>query len=106
MSERLSVRPHDLADLYLAPTLLALDERLEQFAPLNPGALAFEIILATNQEPRDVPERAVVVLGALGAGLDLHGWELSIDSRGLRVEHAGRGVVLGLPANIRDYLVG
>ena len=105
MSERLSVRPRDRTDLYLAPTLLALEERLEQLAPLNPGALAFEIILVTNEEPRDRAERAAMVLEVLGTGLDLHGWSLSLEPRGLRVDHAGRGVVLGLPTNIRDYLV-
>ncbi|HYF73461.1 MAG TPA: hypothetical protein VD864_11615 [Nocardioides sp.] len=106
MPERLSVRPRDLTDLYLAPLLIALEERLEQLAPLNPGALAFEIILVTNQEPRDRAERAGMVIEVLQTGLDLHGWTLSLEPRGLRVEHAGRGVVLGLPTNLRDYLVG
>lgn len=106
MPVRAPLRPRDLADLYLAPILLAIDERLEELAPLNPGALAFEIVLATNQEPRDVTERPIVLLDALRAGIDLHDWEVSLDSRGLRVERAGRSVVLGLPTNIRDYLVG
>lgn len=106
MSVRAPLRPRDRADLYLAPLLLSLDERLEGLAPLNPGALSFEIMLATNQEPRDLAERAGVLLDALGAGLDLRGWELSLDSRGLRVARGDRMVVLGLPTNIRDYLVG
>lgn len=102
----MTVRPHDFTDLLLAPTLLDLDDRLERLGELNPGALACELILATNQEPRDVSERAAVLLDSLRVRLDLHRWNLALTDRGLSVEHNGRAVVLGLPPNVRDYLVG
>jgi hypothetical protein len=102
----MTVRPHDLTDLLLAPTLLDLDDRLDRLGELNPGELAFEIVLATNQEPRDRGERATMLLEALRAWLDLHRWEISLTPRGLSVEHGGRAVVLGLPPNLRDYLAG
>ncbi len=102
----MTVRPHDLTDLFLAPTLIDLDDRLQRLGELNPGELSFEIILATNREPRDRAERAAVLLEALRIWLDLHRWELSLTERGLSIEHGGRAVVLGLPPNVRDFLAG
>ncbi|CAI9413581.1 hypothetical protein [Nocardioides sp. T2.26MG-1] len=102
----MTVRPHDITDLLLAPTLIDLDDVLEQLGELNPGELAFEIILATNQEPLDAGERAAMLLESLRVRLDLHRWDLALTDRGLSVEHGGRAVVLGLPSNVRDYLAG
>ncbi len=102
----MTVRPHDFTDLMLAPTLIDLDDVLERLGDLNPGELAFELILATNQEPRDAAERADVLLDSLRVRLDLHRWNLALTDRGLSVEHGGRAVVLGLPPNVRDYLAG
>lgn len=102
----MTVRPHDFTDLLLAPTLIDLDDVLEHLGGLNPGELAFEIILATNQEPLDAAERATMFLEALRVRLDLHRWHLALTDRGLSVEHGGRAVVLGLPSNVRDYLAG
>ncbi|HEY0951866.1 hypothetical protein [Nocardioides sp.] len=100
----MTVRPHDLTDLLLAPTLIDLDDVLEAIGDLNPGELAFEVILVTNQEPRDAGERAAMLLEFLRFRLDLHRWSLALTDRGLSVEHGGRAVVLGLPPNVRDYL--
>lgn len=102
----MTVRPHDFTDLMLAPTLIDLDDVLERLGDLNLGELAFELILATNQEPRDAAERADVLLDSLRVRLDLHRWNLALTDRGLSVEHGGRAVVLGLPPNLRDYLAG
>lgn len=102
----MTVRPHDLTDLMLAPTLIDLDDVLDRLGELDPGELAFELILATNHEPRNAAERATVLLDSLRVRLDLHRWELGLTDRGLSVEHGGRAVVLGLPSNVRDYLVG
>jgi len=102
----MTVRPHDITDLLLAPTLIDLDDVLEGVGDLNPGELAFEIVLATNQEPRDTGERAAMLLEFLRVRLDLHRWNLALTDRGLSVEHGGRAVVLGLPPNVRDYLAG
>jgi hypothetical protein len=100
----MTVRPHDFTDLLLAPTLIDLDDVLEGIGDLNPGELAFEVILATNQEPRDAGERAAMLLEFLRVRLDLHRWSLALTDRGLSVEHGGRAVALGLPPNVRDYL--
>jgi hypothetical protein len=102
----MTVRPHDLTDLFLAPTLIDLDDRLQRLGELSPGELSFEIVLATNQEPHDHAERATLLLEALRVWLDLHRWGLSLTERGLSIEHGGRAVVLGLPPNVQDFLAG
>ncbi len=50
------VLPHDAADLYLAPLLLVLDERLEELSRLDLDQLHVHVGLVSDRarlEPRD-----------------------------------------------------
>jgi hypothetical protein len=98
--------PHDFTDLYLAPVLLALDDRLNELGLLDENELGFRVALDSDQpgDTRDRRERGL--LTSIGHVIDCHGWQLSWDSRGLRVAHDGHGVVLGVPAVFATYLTG
>ncbi|WP_173921793.1 hypothetical protein [Agromyces sp. Marseille-P2726] len=97
-------RPHDVTDLYLAPVLLEADSRLEQLGSLSSDDRDFQITLETNIEPRNGAERRKALLETIRRRVDLHGWELSLTERGLAVSHDDRVIVLGLPANLREYV--
>lgn len=97
-------KPHDISDLYLAPIVLELDDRLERFARMGPEQLKFAIMLETNRVEGDEKSRLEMTLEAISRNLEMHAWEVSWDPRGLRVAHERHGVVLGLPRNVRAYL--
>ena len=97
--------PADLADLALAPVALAVSHRLEQLGHLTSRELAFTIAAGTDREP--VPgRRGELLLDLLDRDLDLHHWTLSWCPSGLRLEHDGRGLTLGLAPTLRTYLDG
>jgi hypothetical protein len=97
--------PHDIDDLRLAPVLLHLDERLSELGCFDLAELAERIALTTNLPDWDEKWRRDALLEALGRDLDLGGWALSWDPRGLRVSHGLHHVVLGVPASLQDYAV-
>lgn len=97
-------RPHDAADLYLAPVTLAVDARLEELAVMSPDELATEISLTTNLDPRGALERERAVVVTATYPLDLRGWEASLSHRGIRLSHGDHSLVLGLPPNVWEYL--
>lgn len=99
-------RPHDATDLYVAPVTLAVDGRLEELALLAPEDLASEIALSTNSDPRSPVERERAVVSAATHPLDMHGWNVGMSPRGLRLFHANHSLVLGLPQNLVEYLSG
>lgn len=99
-------RPHDTTDLYLAPVTLAVDERLERLAALSAQELADEISLTTNLDPRSALERERAAVVTATYPIDLHGWQVSLAPRGIRLSHGEHSLVLGLPPNLRDYLQG
>ncbi len=103
---RAARRPHDATDLYLAPVTLAVDGRLEELARLTPEDLASEIAVTTNSDPRTSVERERAVVSAATYPLDLHGWNVGLSPRGLRLYHADHSLVLGLPPNVLEYLEG
>lgn len=97
--------PMDIADLALAPVALAVSHRLEQLGQLTTGELAFAITVATDHEP--VPGRRVeLLIDLLERDLDLHQWALSWCPSGLRLQHEGRGLTLGLSPTLRAFLGG
>lgn len=98
--------PHDATDLVLAPVALQLDERLDRLGALEPEELLFLIALETDREPHSPEQRRVLLLEALGRDVDTRGWEISWDPRGLRLQHEGRGLVLGLPPALVAFLKG
>ncbi|TFD79149.1 hypothetical protein [Cryobacterium fucosi] len=100
------IRPHDLADLYLAPVALEVDRRLEEMADLSADDVRYRVILSTDREPGTAEEREESLLEALTRGIDLHGWQVSRHPRGLSLSHDAYGLVLGIPANLVSYLDG
>ncbi|GAB3026970.1 hypothetical protein GCM10011376_13760 [Nocardioides flavus (ex Wang et al. 2016)] len=99
-------KPRDVADLFLAPVVLELDSRLERFERMSVDEVKFDLLLESNREAISEEQRNKLVIDALTRNLDLHGWSVSWDPRGLRVVRGEHAVVLGLPANVKDYLAG
>ncbi|CAN5534106.1 hypothetical protein BH11ACT8_BH11ACT8_01330 [soil metagenome] len=102
----MTTAPHDLTDLRLAPVVLALDARLEELGRLDPEALAFRVALEGSRPDRDLRNRETGALETVRHLLDCHGWELSWHPRGIRVAHDTHHLVLGVPANLTDYVAG
>ena len=102
----MTMAPHDITDLHLAPVLLALDTRLETLGELTLEELRRRIALESNRFDSDVELRIAGVLESVKYLLDCHGWDLSWDPRGIRVTHRNRSVVLGVPDVVADYVAG
>jgi hypothetical protein len=99
--------PHDMADLYLAPVVLAVDARIRHLGHLDDDQLAREIAAVSEHPTRDAAERRAALLIAIGAVVELHGWTLSWDdARGVRVAHGPHAVVLGIPQLLRRFVDG
>lgn len=97
-------RPHDLTDLYLAPVVLGIDARLEDLSTLSADDLVFRVALESDVEARDSAERRSALIETVQRGLELHGWTLAINDRGLVISHADHAVSLGLPPNLREFV--
>lgn len=97
-------RPHDITDLYLAPVVLGVEECLEELGALSSDELSFQVVLETNIEPRDSAERRKALIETVRRRVELHGWGVSLQERGVAVSHDDHTIVLGLPDNVRDYL--
>lgn len=102
----MSPLPHDAADLYLAPVALGIDARLQELGQLTPDDLAVRIALAGDRPSSTYSDRKDGLLSAATELIDMHGWTADLVDRGLLIQHAGRSLVLGLPAHLRDYLTG
>jgi hypothetical protein len=102
----MTIRPHDVADLHLAPVVLALDARIVELGLLDPEALARRVALEgdTPDVTRDL--RSAGLLRSIRYFIDCHAWELSWDVRGLRLTHGKNRVVLGVPASFEAYVSG
>jgi hypothetical protein len=100
----MTVRPHDIVDLYLSPLTLELDHRLRQLEDLSEAEIQFKVALETDCEPRVPEERPSLVLRMLAHNLDRHGWEMEWAPRGLRLSHDDHQLVLGVPDSVRSYL--
>jgi hypothetical protein len=99
------IAPHDVSDLLLAPLALRLDQELEDLAGLTAQELHFRISLATDRDPRTADERRRLLLEMLERFLQMGEWSLSWGERGLVLTHDDRRLVLGIPANLRAFLV-
>jgi len=98
--------PHDLTDLRLAPTALALDARLSEMALLELDELTHRIALESNRATRTRDMRATALLDTVQYLIDLHGWVLSWDPRGLRMKHGVHELVLGVPQTFQEFVAG
>jgi hypothetical protein len=97
-------QPHDVLDLYLAPVLLALDERIGEMSALDGPELARRVALEANlpEHTRELREEAL--LASVAYLIDTHGWALALDRRGVRVSRGLHSVVLGTPSTFQSYL--
>ena len=100
------VLPRDAADLYLAPLLLTLNERIEELSCLELDQLHRHVGLVSDQPDWSREIREEGLLGAVGHVIDCHDWRLSWHPRGLRVSHGKHEVVLGTPATFTEYIEG
>jgi hypothetical protein len=96
--------PHDLADLRLAPVALALDEQIEAYSGLDAAELLRRVSLETNREPRTADERRSCLIESVTRFIDLHGWEVSWDPRGLEIRHGDHRLVLGVSEDLRSFI--
>ena len=99
------IAPHDLSDLLLAPVALRLDQELELLAGLTAEELHFSVCLATDRDPHTGEQRRRLLLSMLRRDLIEPKWALSLGDRGLVLTHDGHRLVLGLPSNIRAFLL-
>ena len=98
--------PRDVADLYLAPVLLALDARLDELGALDVDELAERVALDSDQPDWTRELREHGLLRTIQHMIDLHGWKVSWDPRGLRVSHEQSRIVLGVPPVFAGYVDG
>jgi hypothetical protein len=100
----MATRPHDIADLYLAPVSLAVDARIEDLGRLDRAGLAYEVALESDSPDFTREMREEGLIRTITHLIDTHDWAFSWDARGLRVTHDAHTFVLGIPAVFRDYL--
>lgn len=100
----MATRPHDLTDLYLAPVALELEHELAGLSGLSSRELDAQVALRANRDPHTTEERRRDLLAAVTHSLDLHGWEVSWEPRGLRMSHDAHELVLGVDRNLTEYL--
>jgi hypothetical protein len=100
----MATRPHDAADLYLAPVLLAVDARIEELGRLDKAGLAYEVALESDSPGITRHMREQALIRTVTYLIDRHHWEFSWDTRGLRLTHDAHTFVLGVPAVFLGYL--
>ena len=98
--------PHDISDVMLAPVVLHVDGRLDEFGRMTSHTLRQHIAVLADLPDQTRALREASLLRALAHHEDLHGWELGLDDRGVRLTHGTHGFTLGLPIAVRDYLDG
>jgi hypothetical protein len=96
--------PHDVADLYLAPVALAVDTRITELSCLTDEKLALRVGLESDEPDWSIDLRKDALLRTVGHLIDLHGWSLSWDDRGIRLSHGKHSLILGEPANFSRYV--
>jgi hypothetical protein len=98
--------PHDIADLYLAPFALEVDARIAELGMLGDAELALQVGIASDEPDWTLEMRKDALLLTVGHLIDLHGWSLSWDDRGIRLSHGKHALVLGVPPNFGRFLQG
>ena len=73
----MATRPHDVADLYLAPVVLAVNTRIEELGQLDARRLAFEVALESDSPDTTRKMREDALLRTVQHLIDCHGWQLS-----------------------------
>lgn len=100
----MTAHPHDVADLYLAPVVLAVDARIEELGQLDPEALARRIALDGDLADWTSDLRQAGLIRALGHLIELHDWKISLAQRGIKLTHKQHALTLGIPQTLTDYV--
>jgi hypothetical protein len=100
----MATRPHDVADLYLSPVVLAVDARIEELGHLSKDQLDYEVALESDSPDFTRRMREQALIRTVTHMIECHGWEVSWDPRGLRLSHDAHTLVLGIPAVFIEYL--
>ena len=98
--------PLDATDLQLAPVLLALDARLSEMSLLDLDELVQRVAIDSDTPDWTEDMRQSGLLNTVQHFLDMRGWKVSWDPRGIRVKHSRHHVVLGTPDTFRNYIDG
>ena len=98
--------PKDLIDLQLAPVVLAIDRRLDELELLDLRELRMRVALDAAQPDGSRALRKAALLETVTHLIDLRGWSLGWNDRGIRLVHQWHHVTLGVPATFRAYLEG
>jgi hypothetical protein len=101
---QMATLPRDATDLYLAPVVLNVDASIEELGAMDADALATYVALVSDRPDYTRADREQALLMAVAHLLDQHGWELSWDPRGIRLDHGDHHLVLGCPPNFAEYL--
>lgn len=97
-------RPHDITDLYLAPVVLGLDARINELAALSAADLARQVALESDEADWTAEMRGDALLRTVAHLVDLHGWALAWNARGIQMSHDRHSLVLGVPASFHHYI--
>lgn len=100
----MALMPHDTADLALAPIVLHLEHEIGTFSGLRPDEVVRRIAIDAGATPGTFHARREALLRTLTQFVDLHGWKVAINDRGLRVSHRQNAVTIGFPKSLRTYL--
>lgn len=96
--------PHGVTDLYLAPVVIALNDRIDELSRLGFDQLAERVALESNRPDWSREDRVVGLLATVQHLIELHNWQLSWDARGIRLTHGDYNVVLGTPPTFCEYV--
>ena len=99
-------RPRDLSDLMLAPVALAVDRRLGDLGALPVHRLAERVAVLSGRPDWSTDLRERALLEAVTHLLDLRGWRVDWDPRGVRLRHGQHRLVLGVPPVFAEYRAG
>ncbi|HET9188756.1 MAG TPA: hypothetical protein VFN80_12405 [Acidothermaceae bacterium] len=96
--------PHGVADLYLAPVVIALDERIDELGRLDRHQLAERVALESNRPDWSREDRQYGLIDTIQHLIEVHSWQLSWDDRGVRLTHGDYSIVLGVPQTFYEYV--
>lgn len=99
----MATHPHDVSDLFLAPVSLAVDARLTELGAMSDRDLAVAVGSASDLPDWSREVRDTALLRAVEHLIELHGWSLAWDPRGIRLTHGEHTLVLGVPPSFVAY---